>query len=287
MVREETMLQKKKQVGDLLVEAGIITSVTLDRALQRQKGTTKRLGTVLEEMGVITKEELLNALSRQLGLKTVRNLTNYSYSKELLSLVPEDIAVQKSVFPLMDQQGVLALAVADPFDYETFEYLAKKNNRKIIPVLATMTDITAALDKFYLGESGVKTTNKKILVIDDSQPIAAIMEVALQKEGFEVIVGHDGLLGLKLAMLHHPDLVICDSVMPRMDGYALLRALQANPETANTPVILLTSKAGGEDEQKALEAGFFDFIAKPVQPVRVVSRVRRAFSILERIKQGT
>ena len=97
------------------------------------------------------------------------------------------------------------------------------------------------------------------------------------------VVGHDGLEGLKLALNHKPDLIICDSVMPRMDGYGLMRALKANATTAGIPMILLTSKAGSEDEQKALGSGFLDFIAKPVQPIRVVSRVKRAFEIIGKI----
>lgn len=279
------MNDKKKQLGDILVEAGIITSKTLERALERQKLSGKKLGIVLEDMGVITKEELLNALSQQLGFKTVKQIVNYSFPKELLALVPEDFAVEKNVFPLKDQQGMLALAMADPFDYETQDYLAKKSSRKVVPVLAIPDDISAAIEKFYLGERAQKTKKRKVLVIDDSQPIAMIIEAALQKEGYEVIIGNDGLVGLKLAITHQPDLIICDSVMPRMDGFGLLRALQANPATEDTPIILLTSKAGGEDEQRALEAGFLDFVAKPVQPIRIVSRVNRAFALIDKLTQ--
>lgn len=277
-------MSDKKHFGDILVEAGIITGKTLERALERQKQGGKRLGIVLEEMGVITKEELLNTLSQQLGFKTVRSIVNYSFAKELLALVPEDLAVEKNIFPLKDQQGMLALAMADPFDYETQDFLAKKISRKIVPVLALPGDISAAIEKFYLGERAQKSRKRKVLVVDDSLPIATIIETALQKEGYEVILGHDGLVGLKLAITHQPDLVICDSVMPRMDGFGLLRALQANPATADTPIILLTSKAGGEDEQRALEAGFLDFIAKPVQPIRIVSRVNRAFTLIDKLK---
>jgi response regulator RpfG family c-di-GMP phosphodiesterase len=67
-----------------------------------------------------------------------------------------------------------------------------------------------------------------------------------------------------------------------MDGYGLKRALAAQPETAGIPVILLTSKASPEEEQKALSSGFYDFIAKPVNAVRIVSRIRRAIEVTER-----
>ena len=95
----------------------------------------------------------------------------------------------------------------------------------------------------------------------------------------------DGLEGLKVAVSERPRLIITDSVMPRMDGFGLLRALKANPMTADIPVIMLTSKASSEDEQKALEFGFIDFIPKPVQPVRVVSRVKRALEITKKYKR--
>jgi len=64
-----------------------------------------------------------------------------------------------------------------------------------------------------------------------------------------------------------------------MDGYGLLRALKGNPATAQIPTLLVTAKSGCEDEQRALEAGFIDFIPKPIQPVRLVSRVKRAFEL--------
>lgn len=101
----------------------------------------------------------------------------------------------------------------------------------------------------------------------------------------QLTVAHDGVEGLKMAIAKQPDLIVCDSVMPRMDGYALKSAVHGNPATAATPIILLTSKASGEDEQKALESGFLDFIPKPVQPIRVVSRVKRAFEIVKNTRK--
>lgn len=274
----------KKHLGDLLVEAGIITVITLERALERQKGSNKRLGVVLEEMGVITGDELVNALASQYGFKTVKNLLSYSYSQELLDLVPEDLAVQKQIFPLKQKEGMLAIAITDPFDNDSVDYLAKKTGLKIIPVLATSKDIMEAVRKYYL--KGVERGSKhKVLVVDDSKSIATIIEVALQKEGYEVVVGYDGLEGLKLALHHKPDLVICDAVMPRMDGYGFLRAMKANPETAQIPIILLTSKASAEEENTALISGFTDFIAKPVMPMRVISRVKRTFEIIQNMKK--
>lgn len=275
---------EKKQLGDLLVEAGIITVKTIERALERQKGSGKRLGQVLEEMGVITGEELIDALSKQLGIKTVKGFADYSFPAELLSLVPQDMAVQRLVFPLKLKDTMLALALNDPFDQETVEFLAKKHRLQVIPILATRQELLTAVEKHYLHGKMKDVQRQKVLVVEDTLPVATIMQVALLKEGYDVLVTHDGVDGLKAAVTEKPDLVICDAVMPRMDGFGLLRAMRANPATADIPIILLTSKATGEDEQRALEAGFLDFIAKPVQPIRIVTRVKRAFELMKRYK---
>ena len=73
--------------------------------------------------------------------------------------------------------------------------------------------------------------------------------------------------------------------MPRMDGFGLLRAIRANPMTSETPVIMLTSKISTEDEQQALEFGFNDFIPKPVQPVRLISRVRHTLEMTKKYRR--
>ncbi len=274
-------MSQKKQLGELLVEAGIITDKTLERALVRQKGSGSRLGTVLEEMGVITGEELASALATQFGMKLVRRIRGNLFPRELFDLIPADQALQKTIFPLMAKDGVLALAVANPFDSDTFDYLAKKLGMKIVTAIAPTEEIIAAIKEYYLEEEAPKQfAQRLVLVVEDSQPIATVVQVALEKEGYSVIQGHDGIEGLKLALEQHPDLIICDSVMPRMDGFGMLRALKGNQVTASIPVILLTSKASPEEEQKALAAGFHDFIAKPVQPIRIVSRVKRAFELL-------
>lgn len=277
-------MAEKKQLGDLLVEAGIITVKTLERALDRQRGSGRRLGQVLEEMGVINGAELIDALAKQFNFKTVKGFSEYAFPPELLALVPQDMAVQKLVFPLKQKEGMMALALNDPFDADTLEFLAKKNRLQVIPVLATRQELMTAIEKHYLHGKLKDMERQKILVVEDTAPVATVVQVALLKEGFDVLIATDGVEGLKAAVTEKPDLIICDSVMPRMDGFGLMRALRANPATAGIPMILLTSKATGEEEQRALESGFIDFIAKPVQPIRIVTRVKRAFELLKRFK---
>jgi CheY-like chemotaxis protein len=278
-------MEQKKQLGTLIVESGIISAKTLERALERQKGSGKKLGIVLEEMGVITEGELVDTLAKQFGFKTAKGFASYAFPRDLLGFVPEDLAVQKTIFPLKASEGVLAIAVTDPFDNDTFEFLAKRSGLKILPVLSTRKEIQSAITGHYLKGRESEAGMLKVLVVDDSSSISAIIANALHKEGYAVSVAADGVEGLKLAMVEKPDLIICDSVMPRMDGFTMMRALRANPVTAGIPAILLTSKASGEDEQRAFEAGFLDFIPKPVQAIRIVSRVKHAFLMIAAMKK--
>jgi len=274
-----------KHLGDILVEAELISRKTLERALERQKGEKKRLGAVLEEMGVITEEELAEALAKQFNFKTIKNFISHSFSQELLDLLPSDFAMKKLVFPLKQKDNMLAVAITDPFDVETMEMLSRITGFQIIPVISTRKEILDAISKNYLKSNIGVSECDSILVVEDSTTVATVIQVALAKEGFNVLVAHDGLEGLKLAISERPRIIITDSVMPRMDGYGLLRAIKANPMTADIPVIMLTSKASTEDEQKALEFGFIDFIPKPVQPMRIVSRVKRVMELTQKYRR--
>jgi CheY-like chemotaxis protein len=274
-----------KHLGDILVEAEIISKKTLEKALARQKAGKQRLGVVLEEMGVITGEELADALGTQFNFKTVKNFIDQKFSQELLDLLPSDFAMKKLVFPLKQKDSMLAVAITDPFDMETMEMLARITGLQIIPVISTRREILDAISKNYLKSSARAECADAILVVEDSAPVAAVIQAALDKAGYPVLMANDGLEGLKLAISERPRLIITDAVMPRMDGFGLLRALKANPMTSEIPVIMLTSKASSEDEQKALEFGFIDFIPKPVQPVRVISRVKHALELTKKYKR--
>jgi CheY-like chemotaxis protein len=274
-----------KHLGDILVEAEIISKKTLERALVRQKEGKVRLGVVLEEMGVITEDELAEALGAQFNFKTVKNFINQSFPQELLDLLPSDFAMKKLVFPLKQKDHMLAVAITDPFDMETMEMLSRITGFQIIPVISTRREILDAISKNYLKSTIRSETTDTILIVEDSPAVAAVIEAALAKEGYTVIVACDGLEGLKMAISERPLLIVTDSIMPRMDGYGMLRALKANPMTTEIPVIMLTSKASSEEEQKALEFGFIDFIPKPVQPIRVISRVKRVLELTKKYKR--
>ena len=274
----------KMHLGELLVESGIITVKTLERALIRQQGSGKRLGSVLDEMGVINQEELVEALAQQFGFQTVQGSSARSFPENLLQLIPEEVAIEKLVFPLGREDGKLSLAITDPFDTDTIEFLERKTSLSIVPVLATRDYILEAVKAHYLRGASAGNHALKVLLVDDSTDITAVIGGALRGEGYEVLTANDGVDGLKLAFSQKPDLILCDAVMPKMDGYGLMRAIKANPATAAIPMILLTPKASPEEEHRALKSGFYDFIAKPMMTIRVVSRVKRAFDIMHQVR---
>jgi CheY-like chemotaxis protein len=274
-------MESRKQIGKILVDAGIISDKTLERALKIQKVSCKRLGELLREMGIVTDEEVADALACQLNLKTVRNFADHAFPQDLLDLVSTQMALEKLIFPLKYHDRTLAIATLDPFDHETFTQLAQKTGMRIYLVLSTREDIIAAVEKHYLMREKVTSYKQKILLIDDSPVFAKVLGTALTKEGYEVLFAGDGIEGLKLALSHHPNLILCDLFMPRMDGYNFMLAMKEYREIAKIPVILVTSKASMEEEDQALKAGFIDFIGKPVLPARVIARVQRALATHE------
>jgi DNA-binding response OmpR family regulator len=113
-----------------------------------------------------------------------------------------------------------------------------------------------------------------LLVADDDEDILTLVQLRLSRSGFEVIVARDGEEALRMAQERHPDLAVLDWMMPKASGLEVLRAIRANPETADIPVVLLTARASEADVQEGLDAGAVDYIAKPFSPQELATRVQ-------------
>lgn len=105
---------------------------------------------------------------------------------------------------------------------------------------------------------------KKILVIEDDPVISALILALLEREGFEVVFAGDGLTGVQLATQEAPDLVLCDVMLPELNGYDVLKTLRQNPSLALTPFIFLTSKTDRTDLREGMRLGADDYLTKPV-----------------------
>ena len=114
----------------------------------------------------------------------------------------------------------------------------------------------------------------KILVIDDDELVCEMISSTLQMEGFETIRALDGHEGIEAARRHSPDLIICDVMMPRLDGFATLSAIRNDPSTATTPFIFLTGQTTKSDMRQGMELGADDFLAKPIMINELVAAIR-------------
>ena len=114
----------------------------------------------------------------------------------------------------------------------------------------------------------------KILIVDDEPNIVISLEFLMKKEGFEVAVAGDGEEALAKVASFNPDLMLLDVMMPEMDGYEVLAALRAAPETREIPVIFVTALDVIADGERGLQAGAVDYVAKPIKPAALLARVR-------------
>ena len=104
---------------------------------------------------------------------------------------------------------------------------------------------------------------KKVLVIDDSNTIRRSAEIFLKQGGYEVVLAEDGFDALSKVNDHAPDVIFCDILMPRLDGYQTCAIIKRNPKFTNTPVIMLSSKDGLFDKARGRMVGSQDYLPKP------------------------
>ncbi|KAA3435942.1 response regulator [Rufibacter hautae] len=114
---------------------------------------------------------------------------------------------------------------------------------------------------------------KRILIIEDHIDIRESSTEILELSGYEVLQAPDGKAGVALALAHLPDLILCDIMMPELDGFGVLYLLHKNPDTANIPFVFLTAKAERGDIRKGMEMGADDYLTKPFDGMELLVAV--------------
>jgi CheY-like chemotaxis protein len=114
---------------------------------------------------------------------------------------------------------------------------------------------------------------KRVLVCDDDPVILRLLEVNLELEGFDVLTGNNGEEGVEIAKREHPDLVILDIMMPRMDGYEACRLIKENEDTRHIPVVFLSAKAQASDIERGKSYGVAEYLTKPFDPTDLTDLV--------------
>jgi diguanylate cyclase len=114
---------------------------------------------------------------------------------------------------------------------------------------------------------------QKILVIEDEAPIRANILKILNFKGYETVAAEDGEIGIQQAKRHLPDLIVCDVMMPQLDGYGVLYALRQDPETSAIPLVFLTAKADRADFRQGMNLGADDYLTKPFTSAELLETV--------------
>ncbi|MGV3503875.1 MAG: response regulator [Adhaeribacter sp.] len=125
---------------------------------------------------------------------------------------------------------------------------------------------------------------KKILLIEDNQEIRENIAEILSLANYQIREAPHGKLGVELAKSEKPDLIICDIMMPQLDGYGVLHLLSKNPDTAGIPFIFLTAKSEKEDFRKGMNLGADDYLIKPFDDLELLDAVEMRLKKSETLK---
>ncbi|PZO07248.1 MAG: phosphate regulon transcriptional regulatory protein PhoB [Alphaproteobacteria bacterium] len=122
-----------------------------------------------------------------------------------------------------------------------------------------------------------------ILVMEDEDALATLLQYNLEKEGYDVVVAADGEEGLVQIDERQPDLVLLDWMLPKVSGIEVCRRLRGRPETRNLPIIMLTARGEESDRVRGLDTGADDYLTKPFSMTELIARIR---AVLRRIRPG-
>jgi len=122
-----------------------------------------------------------------------------------------------------------------------------------------------------------------ILIVEDEKDIVKMLDYNLKKEGYKILVAHDGEDALDTANAKHPDLILLDLMLPGVDGLEVCKQLKLERKTASIPVIMLTAKTQESDKVVGLELGADDYVTKPFSPRELIARIK---AVLRRGKEN-
>ena len=168
------ILKQGDKLGQILVRAGLLTPDQLTKALEVQKGTTKRIGETLVDIGLVTELDIASALSKQLGIpyaSGASGLLNPQKGDGLEQLIPEEFARQHLVLPLSKTLNSLTVACVNPLDLITMDNLGRMTRCEINPVMTTKTDLEEAIQRFYGGDAMLQEAIGQSYELSESEPL--------------------------------------------------------------------------------------------------------------------
>jgi len=147
-----TMIGLNERLGEMLVKASLLTPEQLEKALEVQRGTSKRLGDVVVELGLVTELDVVATLSKQLGIPYATTASGFltpAKDQSLEELIPEEMARQRMILPLSRNMNSLTIACLDPMDLIMIDNLRRLTGCEINPIITTRADLEQAIDVFY------------------------------------------------------------------------------------------------------------------------------------------
>lgn len=159
----------RKRIGDLLVEAGLITEDQLQNALREQQELKLRLGDVLITRHYITEQQLIEVLEFQLGIPHVQ-LYRQKIDTKIINIIPQRLAEQHQVLPLRTEGNKLILAMADPLDYYAIDELRMTTGFRIEPAIASKDELQRAIKRYYGLQETVDQIMQNLGSQEDGKP---------------------------------------------------------------------------------------------------------------------
>lgn len=265
-------VEGKKKLGELLVGGGLISRKTLEKALSLQKATGRRLGEVLEDMHVVNEFELIEFLGKQCGMHVIGDFSNREFNKDLLELVPANLAFNKLVFPVSLASNQLALAINDPLDGETIEFISRLTGMLIYPVLAARSHIVSATSKNYSEYSGV-TFRADVMLVEENDELATPLKEAMEEKGLRVARFTNANDAVSKMASVQPKYIVADEASCGLSPESFLDNIRDNIKGTRTCVALYMEKEGLKEELGYLKAGFHETYIKPYNPERDSLRI--------------
>lgn len=185
--------QKERQIGEILVEQGVLTPLQLDEALQRQRLTGDMLGRVLVTMGYCEEQNIIEALGVQSGMERV-DLTKIKIQENVIRLITADVARFYNIIPVREVDDAIVVAMADPLNIQVLDDLRQITGREIRGAVSNPTDVQAAWKNNYSFE-----TDSIHEMLHDLQDRVGTTELSLEELGTQEVIGDTDNL-VELAM---------------------------------------------------------------------------------------
>ncbi len=165
-----------KQLGDILLEGGLVSSGQLEAAYEEQERVGRALGRVLIEQGVLTESQLVSALATQIGLRFV-DLSEFAVDGSAVGRVPGPVCRRHSAIPIGFEDGRLLVAMADPANVFAVDDIRSLTGMDVKPVVATRGDVAAAIDRYYRADSDLDDLTSALDAQDEEDDLSKVKEI--------------------------------------------------------------------------------------------------------------